>query len=89
MKELTPIGVFVSFPSVISVNSKVPANNIREFIDLAKKNPGKYSYASGGNGSVQHTAMEEFKATTGIHLLHVPCKGMAQATVDLVGWHAA
>jgi tripartite-type tricarboxylate transporter receptor subunit TctC len=85
LKELAPIGVFVSFPSVISVNRNVPASSIREFIELAKKNPGKYTYASGGNGSVQHTAMEELKAMTGIDLLHVPYKGMAQATTDLVG----
>jgi tripartite-type tricarboxylate transporter receptor subunit TctC len=85
LKDLAPIGVFVSFPSVISVNRNVPANSIREFIELARKNPGKYTYASGGNGSVQHTAMEELKAMTGIDLLHVPYKGMAQATTDLVG----
>ncbi len=48
-------------------------------------NPGKYTYASGGNGSVQHTAMEQLKAMAGIDLLHVPYKGMAQATTDLVG----
>ena len=85
LTELAPIGMFVSFPSVISVNRNVPANTIREFIELAKKNPGKYTYASGGNGSVQHTAMEELKAMTGMNLLHVPYKGMAQATTDLVG----
>lgn len=85
LKDLIPIGVFVSFPSVISVNSNVPAKSIQEFIALAKKYPGKFTYASGGNGSVQHTAMEEFKLMTGINLLHVPYKGMAQATADLVG----
>ena len=77
--------MIVSFPSVISVNAKVPAHDIREFIELARRNPGKYTYASGGNGSVQHTAMESLKAMAGIELLHVPYKGMAQATTDLVG----
>lgn len=84
-RNLVPIAMIVSFPSVISVNAKVPAQNIREFLDLAKKNPGKFTYASGGNGSVQHTAMEQLKAMAGINLLHVPYKGMAQATTDLVG----
>lgn len=82
---LVPVAMIVSFPSVISVNAKVPAQNIREFIELVRKNPGKYTYASGGNGSVQHTAMEALKAMAGINLLHVPYKGMAQATTDLVG----
>jgi tripartite-type tricarboxylate transporter receptor subunit TctC len=85
LKDLVPIGVFVSFPSVISVNSNVPAKSIQEFIALVKKNPGKFTYASGGNGSVQHTAMEELKVRTGMDLLHIPYKGMAQATTDLVG----
>lgn len=84
LKDLTPIAIVVSFPSVLSVNAKVPANNIREFFDLVKKNPGKYTYASGGNGSVQHTAMENLKIMAGLDLLHVPYKGMAQATTDLV-----
>jgi tripartite-type tricarboxylate transporter receptor subunit TctC len=85
VRDLVPIAMIVSFPSVISVNRSVPAHTIGEFIALAKKNPGKYSYASGGNGSVQHTAMEQLKAMAGIELLHVPYKGMAQATTDLVG----
>lgn len=86
-KDLVPVAMIVSFPSVISVHARVPAQNIQEFIELVRKNPGKYTYASGGNGSVQHTAMESLKAMAGINLLHVPYKGMAQATTDLVGGH--
>jgi tripartite-type tricarboxylate transporter receptor subunit TctC len=85
IKELVPVAMIVSFPSVISVHKDVPANTIQEFLELARRNPGKYSYASGGVGSVQHTAMEQLKAMAGIDLLHVPYKGMAQATTDLVG----
>ena len=85
IRELVPIAGIVSFPSVISVNAKVPAATIQEFIELARRNPGRFSYASGGVGSVQHTAMEQLKAMAGIDLLHVPYKGMAQATTDLVG----
>lgn len=84
VRDLVPIAMLVSFPSVISVNRNVPANTFQEFLALAKKNPGKYTYASGGNGSVQHTAMEQLMAMTGMKLLHVPYKGMAQATSDLV-----
>ncbi len=85
LKDLVPIAMIVAFPSVISVNKKVPVNNIREFIELVKSNPGKFTYASGGNGSVQHTAMESFKSMAGLDLVHIPYKGMAQATTDLVG----
>lgn len=84
-RDLVPIAMIVSFPSVISINAKLPAQNIREFIELVRKSPGKYTYASGGNGSVQHTAMEQFKTMAGLNLLHVPYKGMGQATTDLVG----
>jgi tripartite-type tricarboxylate transporter receptor subunit TctC len=84
-KELMPVGVFVSFPSVLSVTRNVPVKSVREYIEYAKKNPGKLTYASGGNGSVQHLAMETLKWMAGIDVLHVPYKGMAQATNDLVG----
>ena len=84
-RDLVPIAMIVSFPSVLGVNAKVPAQNIRGFIQLARRNPGKFTDASGGNGSVQHTAMESLKAAAGIDLLHVPYKGMAQATTDVVG----
>ena len=57
LKDLVHIAMIVAFPSAISVNKKVPVNNIREFIELVKNNPGKFTYASGGNGSVQHMAM--------------------------------
>jgi len=85
LTELVPVAMIVSFPSVISVHKDVPANTIQEFLALARRNPGQFRYASGGVGSVQHTAMEQLKAMAGIDLLHVPYKGMAQATTDLVG----
>lgn len=83
-ERLRPVGVFVSFPSVISVHRAVPANTIQEFFDYARRNPGKLTYCSGGNGSVQHIAAEALKAMTNIDMLHVPYKGMAQATSDFV-----
>jgi tripartite-type tricarboxylate transporter receptor subunit TctC len=84
IRELVPIAGIVSFPSVISVNAKVPAATIQEFIELARRNPGRFSYASGGVGSVQHTAMEQLKAMAGIDLLHVPYKGNASLGAEVL-----
>ena len=66
-------------------NPSVKARTVREFIALAKESPGAMSYGSPGNGTPHHLAMELFKANTGINLLHVPYKGTAGATQDLLG----
>lgn len=84
MERLRPVGIFVSFPSVISVHRSIPVKTIREFIAFVKKHPGKLTYCSGGVGSVQHIATERLKAMAGLDMLHVPYKGMAQATSDFV-----
>lgn len=70
--------VFVTHPSV-------PANNLTELIALAKKKPGELSFASAGNGSPQHMAIEMFQRQTGTEILHVPYKGSGPALTDLVG----
>jgi tripartite-type tricarboxylate transporter receptor subunit TctC len=66
-------------------NPSVKSRTVREFIALAKESPGAMSYGSPGNGTPHHLAMELFKANTGINLLHVPYKGTAGATQDLLG----
>ena len=63
----------------------VNAKTVKDFIALAKASPGKLNYASPGNGTPHHVAMELFKAKTGIDVVHVPYKGSAQAVQDLVG----
>jgi tripartite-type tricarboxylate transporter receptor subunit TctC len=72
---------------VIVVNPQLPAQSIREFIDLAKREPGKLHYSSPGNGGPQHLAMELLKLETGIDVVHVPYKGAAGALADVVGGH--
>jgi tripartite-type tricarboxylate transporter receptor subunit TctC len=86
LKELTPVAFVSAIPSVLFVHPAVPAKTVREFVSLAKKPGSQMTYASGGNGSTQHLAMERFKAAAGIkQLLHVPYKGSAQAVLDVIG----
>ena len=72
-------------PFVLIVNPKLPAVNLAEFIALAKAKPGALTYASSGNGSVNHLLGEMLKADTGISMLHVPYRGVAPAITDVIG----
>jgi tripartite-type tricarboxylate transporter receptor subunit TctC len=71
-------------PNVMVINPSLPANSVAEFIAYAKANPGKLSYASGGNGSSAHMSMELFKSMSGIDIQHVPYKGSSPALTDVV-----
>ncbi len=84
-KDFTPITLTARFALVLVVNPSVPANTLQEFVALAKAQPGKFSYGSPGAGSPHHLAMEMFAQRAGIQLLHVPYKGGAPATQDLLG----
>jgi tripartite-type tricarboxylate transporter receptor subunit TctC len=85
IKDFTPIGMIGATPNVMIVNSQVPVKNMREFIDYARKNPGKLSYGTAGQGSLTHMTMELFKQETGLFILHVPYRGIAPAFNDLLG----
>ncbi|HSV78486.1 MAG TPA: tripartite tricarboxylate transporter substrate binding protein [Ramlibacter sp.] len=85
LKDFVPVAMLTSSPMVLIVNPSVPAKNVRELVALAKASPGKLNYASPGNGSTAHMAMELFKADTGVAIQHVPYKGGGEATKDLVG----
>ncbi len=80
-----PVSLVSRGPIVVAVNAQVPARTLKEFIDLAKRSPGKLSYGSAGNGTPPHLAGELFKAVAGVDLLHVPYKGGAPAINDLAG----
>lgn len=84
-KDLRAITLVGEVPSVMIVNKQVPAKNLREFIALAKKEPGKLDFGSGGNGTSEHLAGEMLKATAGINMVHVPYRGGAAAISDLLG----
>jgi tripartite-type tricarboxylate transporter receptor subunit TctC len=80
-----PISLVSRGAIIAAVNAQVPARTLQEFIALAKKEPGKLSYASAGSGTPPHLAAELFKTVAGVDLLHVPYKGGAPAISDLAG----
>ena len=84
IKSFTPVAKLVDSAYVLLVNPKVPANNVAEFIALAKASPDKIHYASSGNGSAQHLMGGMFAAMTGVKMKHVPYKGSGGAANDLV-----
>jgi tripartite-type tricarboxylate transporter receptor subunit TctC len=84
-KDLARVAQYGAVPNVLVVHSSVPAHSVREFVEYAKKNPGKLRYGSPGLGFTPHLTMELFKSTAGIDLLHVPYKSGAQAITDLLG----
>ncbi|MDO4591680.1 MAG: tripartite tricarboxylate transporter substrate binding protein BugE [Comamonadaceae bacterium] len=84
-KDFAPITNVMAVPSVFVVHPSVPANTMQEFIALAKKEPGKYSFASPGTGSLGHANIENFMNLAGIELLHIPYKGAGQALNDALG----
>ena len=85
VKDFTPIGMIGGTANVLVVNANLPVNNIREFIDYVKKNPGKLSYGSAGAGSLTHLTMELFKQQIGSFMVHIPYRGVAPAFPDLIG----
>ena len=87
LRDFAPLWSITSSGLVVVVNPKVPATNLAEFIAYVKANPGKVAYASSGVGTTQHLAGEQFKARTGVDLLHVPYKGGAPASADLMAGH--
>lgn len=84
IKDFAPVSNVVAIPSVFAVHPSVPAKTMKEFIALAKANPGKYSFASPGTGSLGHVNIENFMMLAGIDLLHVPYKGAGLALNDAV-----
>ena len=82
--DFTPLGYVASSPNLVLVPNSSPANTIKEFIDFAKKNPGKLNYASSGNGTIVHLTTELFKAMSGTFMVHIPYRGTALAIPDLV-----
>ncbi len=83
--DFTPISMLATVPSVLVVRKNFPANNVAELIELAKKNPGKYTMALGGIGSSLHMAGDRMKMMAGIDMLNVPYKGTSPAVTDLLG----
>jgi tripartite-type tricarboxylate transporter receptor subunit TctC len=84
LRDFAPIAMLVIQPTVLVVHPSLAARSVKEFLALAKADPGKISYATPGNGTPFHLSGELFNAQTGIGLVHVPYKGFQPATVDLL-----
>ncbi len=87
LKDFTHIALFGGPPAVLVVNPSVPAKDLKELIALLKKEPGKYSYGSPGNGTHGQLVAELFKQLAGVQMQHVPYKGAAIAISDLMAGH--
>lgn len=85
IKDFAPISMIATLPNLLVLHPSVPAQNVRELIELAKGEPGKFTYASSGAGTTLHLSGEMFNAMAGIKLLHVPYKGGGPALQDLLG----
>ena len=84
VRDFMPVSLLIVNPTLLVVNSSVPANSVKELIALAKAKPGQLNYASVGQGSPIHLAMELFKSMTGTNFVHVPYKGAGPAVTDLL-----
>ncbi len=84
VRDFRHIALVVQVPNVLVVNNDVPARTVKELIALATAKPGKLDFASGSTGSTGHLAGELFKQLTGTYMVHIPYKGAAPATADLL-----
>lgn len=84
IKDFTPVATLVGTQYILVLNAAVPANNLREFIALAKSRPGQLNAAGSNTGGIQHLALELFNMLAGVKLQHVPYKGGGPGMIDLV-----
>jgi tripartite-type tricarboxylate transporter receptor subunit TctC len=89
VKDFVPITLIARVPNMLVINPDIPAKNVAELITLLKANPGKYSFASSGNGTSQHLSGELFKSIAGVDMQHIPYKGSPPALQDVVAGQVA
>jgi tripartite-type tricarboxylate transporter receptor subunit TctC len=85
LNDFEPLTQATIYPNAIVVNPQVPANNLAELIALLKKEPGKLSYGSDGNGTASHLGMEILKSKANVQLTHIPYRGSTPMITDLLG----
>ena len=89
-RDFTPVVLMVTNPLVVTVNpTRMPARNFADFVAAIKREPGRVSYGTPGNGSLPHLAVELFRLQSGIDALHVPYKGGGPAVLDMIGGQIA
>jgi tripartite-type tricarboxylate transporter receptor subunit TctC len=86
-KDLVPVSLLASGPVILLAHPSLPVTSLQELVAMAKAQPGRLSYASGGNGASTHLAGELLKMVAGIDLVHVPYRGTGPATTDVVAGH--
>ena len=84
-RDFAAVTLVASFPNILVTHPSVPVTSIKELVALAKSRPGQLNFASNGNGTSPHLAMELFKTMAGISMMHVPYKSSSQALTDLLG----
>lgn len=84
VRDFAPVALVGSTPLILTAHPSVPATTVAELVALAKARPGELSFASVGNGSVGHLAGQMFQSAAGIEMLHVPYRGIAQASTELL-----
>lgn len=87
VKDFAPVSLLASGPVILLAHPSLPVNSVAELVAMAKAQPGRLSYASGGNGASTHLAGELLKMVAGIDLVHVPYRGTGPATTDVVAGH--
>ena len=85
VKDFVPVATMVGTETLMVVNPQVPANNLQEFIALAKAKPGQLNFATSGSGTTNHLAIELFSIMAGVKMQHIPHKGAGPAVTDLIG----
>ena len=84
LRQFAPVGMIASGPLVWAAAANLPASNMRELVALAKVRPGALNYGSAGSGGVNHLVLELLKAKTGTFITHIPYRGVAPATMDML-----
>jgi tripartite-type tricarboxylate transporter receptor subunit TctC len=84
LKDFSHVTLMAILPSMLTAHPTLPAQNVKEIVALAKRQPGQLIYASTGNGTSPHMLMEMFKSMAGVNMVHVPYKGQAQSVVDQI-----
>jgi tripartite-type tricarboxylate transporter receptor subunit TctC len=87
VRDFAPITLGISVPNILVVHPAVPATAVKDLIALAKARPGEIAFASAGNGTSGHLALEQFTQMSGIQVIHVPYKGGGPALSELIGGH--
>lgn len=84
LRQFAPVGMIATGPLVWAANANLPANNMKELVTLARQKPGALNYGSAGAGGVNHLVLELLKSRTGTFITHIPYRGIAPATMDMI-----